>query len=226
MKLNQILEFLRAKAKNLIERSAALFSFYYGRATRRALDIAARIKAELIDLPDRRERHRRVILLFAFIFLFDYLMYCLHTDKNIVDIFPEIPSLDHYRSVSVYIPSLDGISLIQEKRSIPMHDSDEKKAKALFEFVVRGSSFENTSMAVPVDLFVRKIWIYKLRDGKGKVCVFDFEPAELRSNATVIQNSENLFKLALEKTITKNIPSVKSVIILEKGIPGTSLWEL
>ncbi len=226
MKLNQILDSLRARTKVLIQRAVSFLSYYYGLVEKRSLAIAARVKAELIDLPDRRERNRRVILLFSFLFLFDYFMYCLHTDKNIVDIFPEIPSLDHYHRVSVYVPSLDGNSLIRETRSIPVYDSDEKTAKALFEFVVKGSLFENTSMAVPVDLFVRKIWIYKRGKGMGKVCVFDFEPAELRSNITVIQNSENLFKLALEKTITKNIPSVKAVILLEKGVPGTSLWEL
>jgi hypothetical protein len=224
MKFN--LDLLRTKATDLIQRAVSFFSFYYDLVKKRAVEFTARIRSELIDLPDGKERNRRLILLFAFIFLFDYLMYCLHTDKNIVDIFPEIPSLDHYRQVPVYVPSLDGISLIQEKRSIPVYDNDEKTAKALFEFVVKGSLFENTSMAVPVNLFVRKIWIYKRGKGSGKVCVFDFEPAELRSNITVIQNSEKLFKLALEKTITKNIPSVKAVILLEKGVPGTSLWEL
>jgi hypothetical protein len=224
MKLN--LDSFHAKLKSLIQRVVSIFSFYYARVKKRALEIAARIQSELIDFPVRKEKTRRLILLFAFLFLFDYLMYCLHTDKNIVDIFPEIPFLDHDRQVSVYVPSLDGISLISEKRSIPVYDSDEKTAKALFEFVVKGSLFENTSMAVPVDLFVRKIWIYKRGNGNGKVCVFDFEPAELRANITVIKNSENLFKLALEKTITKNIPSVKTVLMLEKGVPGTALWEL
>ena len=223
MKLNLNLDSFRTKAAELVQRAV---SFYNARVKKPVIEMADWIKSELIDLPDRKEKTRRLILLFSFMFLFDYLMYCLHTDKNIVDIFPEIPALDHARQVSVYVPSLDGISLIQEKRSIPVYDSDEKTAKALFEFVVKGSLFENTAMAVPVDLFVRKTWIYKRGNGNGKVCVFDFEPAELRKNATVITNSENLFKLALEKTITKNIPSVKAVLLLEKGVPGTSLWEL
>jgi hypothetical protein len=214
---------LRTKAENLIHR--AVF-FYNAQVKKRIVTIAARIRSELIDFPDRKEKTRRLILLFAFLFLFDYLMYCLHTEKNIVDIFPEIPSLDHNKRVSVYVPSLDGGSFIKEKRSIPVYDSDEKTAKALFEFVVKGSIFENTAMAVPVDLFVRKVWIYRRGNGNGKVCVFDCEPAELRSNITVIKNSESLFKRALEKTVTENIPSVKTVLVLEKGVPGTALWEL
>jgi hypothetical protein len=71
---------------------------------------------------------------------------------------------------------------------------------------------------------VRKVWIEG--KGPGKKVIIDLEPAEIRSSATVITNSERLFRRALEKTITENIPSVRSVLMLEKGVPGTALWEI
>ncbi len=220
--INTMKEQLKRNALDLKKRSLA---FYEGQIKRRAIAAVLMVRSELIEFPDKKEKTRRFILLFAAIFLLDYLMYCLHTDKNIVDLFPEIPSLAHEKKVSVYLPSLDGATMIHEKRAIPVYDSDEKTAKLLFEIVVKGSIFDNTAMAVPANMFVRKVWIQGRGAGK-KICVIDVDPAELRSSVVVIKNSESLFKRAVEKTITENIPSVKSVLVLEKGIPGTALWEL
>lgn len=200
--------------------------FYTGQVKTRVGRLGALVRAGIVDYPDKRERTRRVILLFAFLFFFDYLMYCLHTDKNVVDIFPEITPLEQGKKVNVYLPDLDGVSILTERRWIPAYDSDEKTARALFEIVVKGSIFDNTSMAVPGGLFLRKVWIHGKPKGKDRACIFDLEPVELGVKAAVVQNSEALFRRALEKTVRENLPSIQSVVLLEKGVPGTPLWEL
>ena len=146
-------------------------SLYNAQVKARVNRIAEMVRTEIIDYPNGKERTRRLILLFASLFILDYLMYCLHTDKNVADIFPEIPSLDHEKQVSIYIPGLDGATITHEPRSIPVYDNDEKTARILFEMVAQGSRFDNTSLAVPVDLFVRKVWIYGKGGNAAKVCV-------------------------------------------------------
>ena len=187
--------------------------------------IIEKVKTEIIDYPEKKERNRRLIILFASLFLLDYLMYCLHAGKNILDIFPSPPSLDSVKNATLYLPSLDGKSIFAEKRRIPAYDSDEKSARELFDLVARGSLYENTAQVVPVELFVNRVWIYGKNRGKGRICVFDIDPVKFRGNVEIIKNSEDLFGRALEKTIIANIPSIKKVLILEKGIPGTRLWE-
>jgi hypothetical protein len=214
---------IRTGAGNMKRQAVA---FYNEQVKARVLSIVTLVRTEIIDYPDKKERTRRLILLFTSLFILDYLMYCLHTDKNIADIFPELTPREEGKTVRVYLPDMDGVTILTERRSIPLYDSDEKKAHVLFEMVVKGSMYDNTAMAVPAGLFVRKIWLYGKEGGRNKICVFDLEPAELRSKVTVIKNSENLFKRALEKTITENIPSVKTIIVLEKGVPDAAIWEL
>lgn len=221
--MNKLKQGLKQHARNLKERAHA---FYNTHIQPRAAMISSLVRRELIEYPAGKERNRRLILLFAGIFIADYLMYCLHTNKNIVDIFPELPSLAQEKKVPVYLPALDGTTIMRETRAIPVYDSEEKTAKLLFELVVKGSMYDNTAMAVPSGLFVKKVWIHGRGADRSRVCVIDLEPAELRSGATVIKNSEQLFRRAVEKTITENIPSVKSIMVLEKGVPGTALWEL
>ena len=213
---------IKAKAAALKQKAFFLFNT---QVKARVFRLADKVRTELIDFPDGKERTRRLIVLFASLFILDYLMYCLHTDKNIADIFPDIPSLDQQKQVSIYIPGLDGTSISHERRSIPVYDNDEQTARILFEMVTQGSRYDNTSLAVPVDLFVRKVWVYAKSRSAGKVCVFDIEPAELRPDIGPIKNSESMFKSALEKTIKENIPSIKTVMVLEKGVPGAPLWE-
>jgi hypothetical protein len=214
---------IRTGAGNMKRQAVA---FYNAQVKARVLSLAALVQTEIIDYPEKKERTRRLILLFTSLFILDYLMYCLHTDKNIADIFPEITPLEEGKTVRVYLPDMDGVTILTERRSIPLYDSDEKKARVLFEMVVKGSMYDNTAMAVPAGLFLRKVWLYGKEGGRNKICVFDLEPAELRSKVTVIKNSESLFRRALEKTVTENIPSVKTIIVLEKGVPDAAIWEL
>jgi hypothetical protein len=216
-------ENIKKKAVTLTQKGIALFNAQVKNRVMRYADI---VKTEIVAYPEGKERTRRLIILFASLFILDYLMYCLHTDKNVADIFPDIPSLDRVKQVSIYIPGLDGATITREHRSIPVYDNDERTAQILFEMVARGSRYDNTALAVPVDLFVRKVWIYGKSGGKNRVCVLDCEPAELRPDVIPIKNSERLFKNAVEKTIKENIPSIKSVMVLEKGVPGAPLWEL
>ncbi len=193
---------------------------------KRALRAVAKVKYELFDQPDIKERNRKIILAMALIFFLDYLMYCLHTNSPIFGIFPTLPTLDEKREITVYLPSLDGVTILREKRSVPVYENDEKTAKELFNIVVNGSQYENTSLVVPTELFVTKVWIHGRKKGGKDICVFDLEPIELIENNRVIPNSESLFKEALAKTIKSNISSVKEIIILEKGAPAAQLWEL
>jgi hypothetical protein len=209
--------------KNVMQKAGLLFDTQVKKKVSR---IVKTVKYELLDQPDKKERNRKIILVFASLFFLDYLMYCLHTNSAIFGIFPTLPTLDEQKEVTVYLPALDGSTIIREKRSIPVYESDEKTAKELFEIVVRGSMYENTALAVPVDLFVTKVWLHRKGAGRNSICVFDLEPVELSETVPVIANSESLFKKALEITITKNIPAVKEILILEKGIPLVRLWEL
>ncbi|MBN2158864.1 MAG: hypothetical protein JW807_05670 [Spirochaetes bacterium] len=221
--MNLDINAIKKKAAGLKQQGVSLFTVH---VKGRAVSLYEKVRTELIEYPEKKERNRRVILLVGFIFLFDYLAYSLHTDKNIFDIFPTIPSLADEVTASVYLPGLDGETIITEKRSIPDYESDEKKARFLFEIVVKGQLYENTSMAVPADLFVRKVWIEGRGQGRTKTCIIDLEPVEVQANVPVIKNSERLFKQALEKTIIENISAVKNVVVLEKGIPDVALWEL
>jgi len=176
---------------------------------------------------DRVERKRILILFFTSIFLLDYLMLCYHIDKNIFDIFPSIPQLDIRKEITVYLPSLDGKTLMPEKRLIPGFESDKRFAEYLCTTVKKGSRYENTALVVPVDIFVTEIWLY--HESPDEVhCVFDIEPATLTTGKSIkiIPGSEALFREALEKTVTENIPAIKKVTVLEKGIPAKRLWEL
>ncbi|OHD68765.1 MAG: hypothetical protein A2W19_10910 [Spirochaetes bacterium RBG_16_49_21] len=191
----------------------------------RASRLFKKLKFELVDQPDKKERNRKIILALTLLFMLDYMMYCLHTRTGVFDIFPPIPSLDERRDIAVFLPALDGSTIFRERRSIPVYDSDEKTARELFSIVVKGSRHENTALAVPADLFVKKIWLYGKAPGRKAVCVFDLEPVELGRDIPVVLNSADRFIEALEKTIRNNIPSVKKIMVLENGVPGTKLWE-
>lgn len=171
---------------------------------------------------DTRDRNRIVLILLSLLFFMDYLMFCYHIEKNILDIFPSIPLLEQKRSVTLHLPSVEKTELFKEEREIPVFDSDEKNVSFLFRLVTKGSIYENTSLSVPVNLRIRKIWIVE----EEKRCIIDVDADTVPKGILVIKGSEALFRSAVEKTITQNVPSIKSVILLEKGVPERTLWEM
>ncbi|TAL33962.1 MAG: hypothetical protein EPN93_13090 [Spirochaetes bacterium] len=169
---------------------------------------------------DRIERNRMLVLGISLALIFNYVVFCFHTGKSVFDIFPSFPVIDTRDELVVYIPDTDGKTLLKETRNIPALDDRDELVRLLFKSVAVGSYYENTSMAVPADLGVRGVWFFE------ETCVIDLGLAVLRENAESIPGSESNFRLAVEKTITENIPGIKSVMILERGIPGKNLWEV
>ena len=174
---------------------------------------------------NKKEKVRIIILFFAIIFIFDYLMFCLHTDKNIFNIFPSFPLLEENKKIVISLPSIDARSIIQEKRKVLIFDNDIRYARYLFETFLNGSFYENTTTSFPLNIFLRNVWMYDAGEG-SKTCVFDFDPLILSKNVENYNQSEEIFKKALEKTIVENISNIKKIIILENGIPGKNIWSL
>ena len=167
-----------------------------------------------------KEKNRIYILAVSSLFLFIYVMFSYHIDKNIFNIFPAIPLLEDKRTINIYIPSEGCKEILTEEREIYSKLENESLIEKLFELVCAGSYFENTSENVPVDFLIKKIWII---DGE---CVIDLSPVILDKDIHVVKGSEQMFKEALEKTITTNMPEIKKIILLEKGVPFRKLWEM
>ncbi len=169
---------------------------------------------------NRVEKNRFLLLLISLLLVFDYVLFCYHADKGVFDIFPSLPALDEREKRTVYLPDIDGRSILAEKRRVLVSKNREELVRRLFKIVVGGSMYENTSMAVPVDPCVRAVWF------QGRTCIIDVAPMTIREDSPLITGSEANFARALEKTITANIPSIKTLMLLEKGIPGKPLWEV
>ena len=169
---------------------------------------------------DRIERNRFLVLLISLVLIFDYVMFCYHAGKNVFDIFPSFPVLDNREERTVYLPDVDGATVFKEKRKIAVPDDRETMVRKLFKIVVNGSIYENTSMAVPIDTYIRMIWFH------GDTCVIDAALSTLAREAQVIPGSEAAFRAALENTITENVKTIKKVSLLERGIPDKPLWEI
>ncbi len=174
---------------------------------------------------DKKERNRFYILLFSLIFLVDYLIFSVHVDKNVLDIFPTIPVFEERIEAEVFLPSLDAKTIIKEKRSIPCFSEDERLVKYIFNTIASGSHFENTSMLVPVELLVRKVWFIYEKGSNEKICAIDVEPDFIRMDVGVIPGSEVRFREAVEMTVKKIIPGVREVVIMKKGLPDKKLWQ-
>lgn len=166
------------------------------------------------------EIKRSFMLFIAVLLLLNYLSFCYHTDKNPFDIFPRFPILEKKMSINIFIPDIDGKSILKEKRNIPVIQDREGYIRLLFKHVVKGSYFENTSLTVPIDAFIRKVWIY------DQSCVIDLGLVIVDEDIQVIPGSEDTFRESIEKTITENIPSIRRVILLESGIPGRRIWDI
>ena len=109
--------------------------------------IVTRVRETVIlAKSDIRQRNRILIISLSLLFVLDYMMFCLHTEKNIFNVFPSIPPIVSTHSTTLYLPSINGTSLFTEKRELPVYDSDKKFAMVLFREVVRGSIYENTSI--------------------------------------------------------------------------------
>jgi hypothetical protein len=175
---------------------------------------------------DVRERNRIVLLAISSLFILDYIMFSYHVNKNIFDIFPSIPVLEQKKKVNIYIPSEGCKEIISEKRQVYSNLENENLIRRLFDLVARGSYYENTSENVPVNFLIKMIWLVNDETGSGKICIIDLSPVILDKDITVVKGSEQMFRESLEKTIVENIPGIKKVMILEKGIPYKKLWEI
>lgn len=189
------------------------------------------IKKQIADTrlkmaADVKERNRILLLAFSALFVLDYVMVSYHIDKNVFNIFPSIPVLEERKEVNIYLPSEGCKEIITEKREVYSDLEDESLVRRLFKLVADGSYFENTSENVPAAFLIKKVWFAEAENGEGKVCVIDLSPITLEKEIVVVKGSEQMFKDALEKTITENIPGIKKIILLEKGGPFRKLWEI
>ncbi len=187
-------------------------------------EIADNIKKEYKS--GKAGKQRVLIVAVSLVFVMDYMMFSYHTASSVFDIFPSIPALDNKKIVDIYIPSEGAEKIISEKREVNPELSGENLAKKFFALVAKGSFYDNTSSNVPVKLTVKKVWITDDESGQGKVCLIDVMPVTLEKDSVVVKGSEKMFKDALEKTITSNMPDIKRVLILEKGVPLRKLWEI
>lgn len=174
-----------------------------------------------------KEKRRLLVLTFSAIFFLDYIMFCHHAENSILAIFPSIPSLEESRKVNIYLPTFNDMSIEKESRKIPVFDDRKREAMHLFYEVVRGSKFENTSLFVPLELYVRKIWFLSEKNGsdEGLNCIIDVDPGFHDERNMTIPGSEELFRKAVEKTLMENIPGIARVTVVERGIPDTHIWD-
>jgi hypothetical protein len=164
-----------------------------------------------------RKQNRITLLIISLVLICDYFMICGLAGKNPASIFPSLPVLDFRDSVTIYLPSTEG--LLKEKRLIEIPESNEEYISRLTRFVIEGSAFENTRIMTPIQGDVRKVWIY------NEECYIDVRLETLASDAPIVAGSEKVFREALTKTITDNVKNVKKVLVLENGIPNKNLWE-
>jgi len=168
--------------------------------------------------------NRKIIIISFFLLLFNYLLFSVIIERSPFDLFPQKPLLGKKEEITLYLPSLNGKTFFEEKRLMKIPKQNKAWLKVLLEEVIKGSAFENTSQTVPVNLFLKKIWIHK--EGEKNIAVLDFDPFELNQNVDLIKNSGKNFKLALTKTIKKNLPEINDVYLLESGQSSANLWDL
>ncbi|MBN1499384.1 MAG: GerMN domain-containing protein, partial [Spirochaetes bacterium] len=139
--------------------------------------------------------------------------------RNPLAVFRSLPVLDKRAEISVFFPDTDGKNIFEEKRKIRLSDEYEIQIREIVEMIIKGSNFENTRLAVPIEGIIRSIWIDKNR------CIIDFRLASLDESAIIIPGSEDIFKEAVTRSVKKNIPGIDEVLIMENGIFGRHLWE-
>lgn len=175
---------------------------------------------------DRREYNRVMFLSVTGLCFFAYIMLCILTEKNVLNIFPPVPVIKENRIINVYMPSEKCTEIIREQRRVFSDLEDEKLVHRIFYLVAAGSQYENTMSNVPARFIIKMIWIIDNEDCDGKTCLIDLMPVMIEKETAVVKGSEQMFREALEKTVVENVPGVKKVILLEKGVPGKRLWDI
>lgn len=170
--------------------------------------------------PEKRDKNRYLMAFLALLFIMDYILFCVHAEKNPFDIFPVFPVEDRRKTINVYLPDIDGKSLIKESKKVSVIKDKKGYIRLLFQKVLDGSEYENTSILVPSTCYIRQIWIY------DDTCAVDVHFSFLKKSSKIIPGSENIFREAVSKTIKENIQSINEVILLDRGIPGRDIWEL
>lgn len=175
---------------------------------------------------DNKANNRRLIITLTSLFLLNYAMFCYHADKNIFAIFPNIPPISSQHKITIFLPSLDGETIISEKRKTADFASEERFIRFLFNNVVEGSMFQNTAIAVPVEMSIRNIWLLEQNENTGgkKICAIDCDITVLETQVSPLPESKPLFRKALTQTITANIPDISDVLLLEGGMPDKNFW--
>jgi hypothetical protein len=185
---------------------------YYYTYKDKLINYQFKIKSEI------PQRNRFIMLSLTSLLLFDYLLFCYISARNPFNIFPTIPLIQDTKSVNIYLPDIDGETILKETREISIPDDKKGYAKQLITMVVNGSNIDNTSEVIPVSIFIRYIWFYQ------NVCIIDLVPSITENTKKILPNSFTTFKECITKTITENIPSVKNVRLLNRGIPERSMW--
>ncbi|MFW6364848.1 MAG: hypothetical protein ACOC2H_00075 [Spirochaetota bacterium] len=185
------------------------------------MKIISKIEAYRNSLKqDSRKRNRFFLLLVTAIIIADYLMICYHINKNPFAVFPSLPVRDTRESVDIYVPDIDGSTLLKETRLVQKDASKESLIRQLVFMISRGSMYENTRITVPIECIVRTVWV---EDG---LCIIDIRMMPLGKDIPIIEGSESNFREAVRKTVIENIGTIKDVIIVENGIFNRDMWEL
>lgn len=173
-----------------------------------------------ISSTEQTNRNRIIVSVVLVLLIINYLMICFHVGRNPFDVLPSWPITDARHEITIYLPHLDGKTIFSEKRLSAKNENLKYFIRELVEFVIKGSIVENTKEAVPIDGNIRKIWLYEDK------CIVDMYLEVNKKNIVYKKGREINFKKALQKTITENVPGVKEVIVLSKGIPGKNIWEV
>jgi hypothetical protein len=169
---------------------------------------------------EKRERNRFFLIFITLLIVLDFFMLCYQFDRSPLEIIPSWPVFDTRKEIQVFLPDLAGKGFVRETRLVAEAENVEAYVHTLVGFIVKGAQKENTRLAAPIRGTVRKIWLY------NTICAIDMQLEVLDTNIPVIKGSEDNFRKAVEKTVTANIPSIKKVFILSKGIPEKAIWEL
>ncbi len=174
---------------------------------------------ELVVNPplDTKKRYRTLLYAISIVCLIDYVAISVLADKSIFDIYPSLPQLDTRDTIDIFVADLDAKSILKETREVLLPADNEGRVRRLIKLVAEGSEFENTRAIAPIDIIVRHIWFY------DTTCIIDCELGTIEG-VPYIPDSFKAFGRALEQTISRNVPGVSKVVLLEHGIYGKNLW--